>query len=230
MDLIKQLIEMVLHLDKHLGELVNYFGLWTYFVLFLIIFCETGLVITPFLPGDSLLFAIGALSASNQFNIVAIVIVLTIAAIIGDTVNYHIGKYIGPKVFHKDNVRFLNKKHLIKTHEFYERHGGKTIIIARFMPIIRTFAPFVAGMGSMSYARFIVYNIVGGVLWVTLLVFAGYFFGNIPIVKKNFTLVIMAIIFISILPGFIAYWNEKMSARKAARAKAVSVQTPEINN
>ena len=230
MDLIKQLIEMVLHLDKHLGELVNYFGLWTYFVLFLIIFCETGLVITPFLPGDSLLFAIGALSASNQFNILAIVIVLTIAAIIGDTVNYHIGKYIGPKVFHKDNVRFLNKKHLIKTHEFYERHGGKTIIIARFMPIIRTFAPFVAGMGSMSYARFIVYNIVGGVLWVTLLVFAGYFFGNIPIVKKNFTLVIMAIIVISVLPGFIAYWNEKMSARKAARAKAVSVQTPEINN
>ena len=230
MDLIKQLIEMVLHLDKHLGELVNYFGLWTYFVLFLIIFCETGLVVTPFLPGDSLLFAIGALSASNQFNIVAIVIVLTIAAIIGDTVNYHIGKYIGPKVFHKDNVRFLNKKHLIKTHEFYERHGGKTIIIARFMPIIRTFAPFVAGMGSMSYARFIVYNIVGGVLWVTLLVFAGYFFGNIPIVKKNFTLVIMAIIFISILPGFIAYWNEKISVKKAARAKAVSVQNPEINN
>ncbi|MEI8245031.1 MAG: DedA family protein [Lentisphaerota bacterium] len=230
MDLIKQLIDMVLHLDKHLGELVNYFGLWTYFVLFLIIFCETGLVITPFLPGDSLLFAIGALSAGNQFNIVAIVIVLTIAAIIGDTVNYHIGKYIGPKVFHKDNVRFLNKKHLIKTHEFYERHGGKTIIIARFMPIIRTFAPFVAGMGSMSYARFIVYNIVGGVLWVTLLVFAGYFFGNIPIVKKNFTLVIMAIIFISILPGFIAYWNERMSAKKAAKGKAVSVKTPETNN
>lgn len=230
MDLIKQLIDMVLHLDKHLGELVNYFGLWTYFVLFLIIFCETGLVITPFLPGDSLLFAIGALSAGNQFNIVAIVIVLTIAAIIGDTVNYHIGKYIGPKVFHKDNVRFLNKKHLIKTHEFYERHGGKTIIIARFMPIIRTFAPFVAGMGSMSYARFIVYNIVGGVLWVTLLVFAGYFFGNIPIVKKNFTLVIMAIIFISILPGFIAYWNERMSAKKATKGKAVSVKTPETNN
>jgi len=230
MDLIKQLIEMVLHLDKHLGELVNYFGLWTYFILFIIIFCETGLVITPFLPGDSLLFAIGALSASNQFNVVAIAIVLTIAAIIGDTVNYHIGKYIGPKVFHKDNVRFLNKKHLIKTHEFYERHGGKTIIIARFMPIIRTFAPFVAGMGSMSYARFIVYNIVGGVLWVMLLVFAGYFFGNIPIVKKNFTLVIMAIIFISILPGIIAYWNERMSSKKAARAKVVSEQTPEVDN
>ncbi|MFA6102748.1 MAG: DedA family protein [Victivallaceae bacterium] len=230
MDLIKQLIEMVLHLDKHLGELVNYFGLWTYFILFIIIFCETGLVITPFLPGDSLLFAIGALSASNQFNVVAIAIVLTIAAIIGDTVNYHIGKYIGPKVFHKDNVRFLNKKHLIKTHEFYERHGGKTIIIARFMPIIRTFAPFVAGMGSMSYARFIVYNVVGGVLWVMLLVFAGYFFGNIPIVKKNFTLVIMAIIFISILPGIIAYWNERMSSKKAARAKAVSEQTPEVDN
>ena len=139
---------------------------------------------------------------------------LIIAAIIGDTVNYHLGKYLGPKVFHKDNVRFLNKKHLIKTHEFYERHGGKTIIIARFLPIIRTFAPFVAGMGSMSYARFIVYNIVGGVLWVVLLVFAGYFFGNIPIVKKNFTLVIMAIIVISVLPGVIAYWNERRSASK----------------
>ena len=221
---------MALHLDKHLGELVSYFGLWTYFVLFLIIFCETGLVITPFLPGDSLLFAIGALSAGNQFNIVAIVIVLTLAAIIGDTVNYHIGKYIGPKVFHKDNVRFLNKKHLIKTHEFYERHGGKTIIIARFMPIIRTFAPFVAGMGSMSYARFIAYNIVGGVMWVALLVFAGYFFGNIPVVKKNFTLVILAIIFISVLPGFIAYWNEKISAKKAAKAKALPAETPETNN
>ena len=230
MDLIKQLIDMALHLDKHLGELVSYFGLWTYFVLFLIIFCETGLVITPFLPGDSLLFAIGALSAGNQFNIVAIVIVLTLAAIIGDTVNYHIGKYIGPKVFHKDNVRFLNKKHLIKTHEFYERHGGKTIIIARFMPIIRTFAPFVAGMGSMSYARFIAYNIVGGIMWVALLVFAGYFFGNIPVVKKNFTLVILAIIFISVLPGFIAYWNEKISAKKAAKAKALTAETPETNN
>ena len=230
MDLIKTLIDMVLHLDKHLVALANDCGMWTYFILFVIIFCETGLVVTPFLPGDSLLFAIGALSASGGLNIAAICTVLIIAAIIGDTVNYHIGKYIGPKVFHRDDVRFLNKKHLIKTHEFYERHGGKTIIIARFLPIIRTFAPFVAGMGSMSYARFIVYNVVGGVLWVTLLVFAGYFFGNIPIVKKNFTLVIMAIIVISVLPGFIAYWNEKNSARKAARAKAVSVQTPEINN
>jgi membrane-associated protein len=201
MDLIKQLIEMVLHLDKHLVMLANDFGIWTYLILFMIIFCETGLVVTPFLPGDSLLFAIGALSASGGLNIAVICTVLIIAAIIGDTVNYHIGKYIGPKVFHKDNVRFLNKKHLIKTHEFYERHGGKTIIIARFLPIIRTFAPFVAGMGSMSYARFIVYNIVGGVMWVMLLVFAGYFFGNIPIVKKNFTLVIMAIIVISVLPG-----------------------------
>ncbi len=230
MDLIKQLIEMVLHLDKHLVALANDFGIWTYLILFMIIFCETGLVVTPFLPGDSLLFAIGALSAGGGLNIMAIFTVLVIAAILGDTVNYHIGKYIGPKVFHRDDVRFLNKKHLIKTHEFYERHGGKTIIIARFLPIIRTFAPFVAGMGSMSYARFIVYNIVGGVLWVMLLVFAGYFFGNIPIVKKNFTLVIMAIIFISILPGIIAYWNERMSSKKAARAKVVSEQTPEVDN
>jgi membrane-associated protein len=214
MDLIKELIDMVLHLDKHLVALANDCGIWTYLILFMIIFCETGLVVTPFLPGDSLLFAIGALSASGGLNIWTICIVLIIAAIIGDTVNYHLGKYLGPKVFHKDNVRFLNKKHLIKTHEFYERHGGKTIIIARFLPIIRTFAPFVAGMGSMSYARFIVYNIVGGVLWVVLLVFAGYFFGNIPIVKKNFTLVIMAIIVISVLPGVIAYWNERRSASK----------------
>jgi membrane-associated protein len=215
MDLIKQLIDMVLHLDKHLVMLANDCGIWTYFILFMIIFCETGLVITPFLPGDSLLFAIGALSAGGGLNIAAICTVLIVAAIIGDTVNYHIGKYLGPKIFNRDNVRFLNKKHLIKTHEFYERHGGKTIIIARFLPIIRTFAPFVAGMGSMSYPRFIVYNIVGGILWVVLLVFAGYFFGNIPIVKKNFTLVIMAIIVISVLPGVIAYWNEKRATSKS---------------
>jgi membrane-associated protein len=232
MDLIKHFIDMVLHLDKYLVALANDFGVWTYFILFVIIFCETGLVVTPFLPGDSLLFAIGALSAIGGLNIWVITILLIIAAILGDTINYHIGKYIGPKVFHKENVRFLNKKHLIKTHEFYERHGGKTIIIARFVPIIRTFAPFVAGMGSMSYARFIVYNVVGGVLWVVLLVFAGYFFGNIPIVKKNFTLVIFAIIFISILPGVIAYLNEKISARKnAAKLKAASVQEDtEANN
>lgn len=232
MDLIKHFIDMVLHLDKYLVTLANDFGVWTYFILFVIIFCETGLVVTPFLPGDSLLFAIGALSAIGGLNIVLITVLLIIAAIIGDTVNYHIGKYIGPKVFHKENVRFLNKKHLIKTHEFYERHGGKTIIIARFVPIIRTFAPFVAGMGSMSYARFIVYNVVGGVLWVVLLVFAGYFFGNIPIVKKNFTLVIFAIIFISILPGVIAYLNEKISAKKNAdKLKVASVQeNPEANN
>ena len=232
MDLIKHFIDMVLHLDKYLVALANDFGVWTYFILFVIIFCETGLVVTPFLPGDSLLFAIGALSAIGGLNIWVITILLIIAAILGDTINYHIGKYIGPKVFHKENVRFLNKKHLIKTHEFYERHGGKTIIIARFVPIIRTFAPFVAGMGSMSYARFIVYNVVGGVLWVVLLVFAGYFFGNIPIVKKNFTLVIFAIIFISILPGIIAYLNEKISARKnAEKLKAASVrEEPEANN
>jgi membrane-associated protein len=231
MDLIKQLTEMILHLDRHLVMLANDCGVWTYFILFMIIFCETGLVVTPFLPGDSLLFAIGALSASGGLNITAICAVLIIAAIIGDTVNYHIGKYIGPKVFHRDDVRFLNKKHLIKTHEFYERHGGKTIIIARFLPIIRTFAPFVAGMGSMSYARFIAYNVIGGAMWVMLLVFAGYFFGNIPIVKQNFALVIMAIIVISILPGVIAYWNERMSAsKKAGKSKAVSGQTPETNN
>jgi membrane-associated protein len=214
MEYIMQFVDMMLHLDKHLIELVKQYESWTYLILFMIIFCETGLVITPFLPGDSLLFVIGALTASGELNFWLIVTILMIAAIIGDTVNYHIGKYIGPKIFYKENVMFLNKKHLERTHAFYEKHGGKTIIIARFMPIIRTFAPFVAGMGSMTYVKFIIYNIAGAVLWVLSLVAAGHYFGNIPIVKKNFTLVIMAIIFISILPGIIAWLQNYLQERK----------------
>ena len=200
MEFFRNLVDLFLHLDKHLGEITQNYGIWTYIILFMIIFCETGLVVTPFLPGDSLLFAAGTFAARGDLNVLILFLTLCVAAIIGDTVNYWIGHYVGPKVFHKENVRFLNKKHLERTHEFYEKYGGKTIIIARFIPIIRTFAPFVAGIGSMSYWRFITYNIVGGVLWVAICVFGGYFFGNLEIVKRNFSLVVIAIVFISVLP------------------------------
>ncbi|OLN27998.1 DedA family protein [Desulfosporosinus metallidurans] len=209
MDLIMNLFDFVMNLDKNLTELAKDYGIWTYLVLFVIVFCETGLVVTPFLPGDSMIFVIGALSASGELNLAAITIVLVLAAILGDTVNYHIGKRIGPKIFHKENVRFLKKEYLMRTHEFYETHGGKTIIIARFIPIIRTFAPFVAGMGRMTYWRFISYNIIGAVIWVALFIAGGYFFGNIPTVKENFTLVIFAIIVISLLPGVATFINNK---------------------
>lgn len=205
MDLIKQLIDLILHLDQHLVELVTRFGTWSYAILFLIIFCETGLVITPFLPGDSLLFAIGALSASGALDPLVLTILLSIAAILGDTVNYWVGYKIGPKVFHGEGSRFLNPRHLERTHAFYEKYGGKTIIFARFIPIVRTFAPFVAGIGRMTYSRFLLYNVVGGIAWITIFVYAGYFFGNIPVVKRNFTLVILAIILISLTPAVIEY-------------------------
>ena len=209
MDWIKQVIDFVLNIDEHLARLVPEYGGWIYAILFLIIFCETGLVVTPILPGDSLLFAIGALTAvPDGLSLPLILFLLTTAAILGDTVNYWIGHFIGPRVF-KSESRFLNRKHLEKTHEFYERYGGKTIIIARFVPIVRTFAPFVAGVGSMTYGKFMSYNIFGGLLWVVSMTMAGYFFGNLPIVRKNFELVILMIIFISILPGIIEYFREK---------------------
>jgi membrane-associated protein len=209
MEIVSQFIDVLLHLDKHLGALIQNYGGWTYAILFLIVFCETGLVITPILPGDSLLFAAGAFAAVGVLNPWVLCILLAIAAILGDALNYTIGARIGPKIFRKENVRFLNKEYLVRTHEFYEKHGGKTIIIARFMPIIRTFAPFVAGIGKMTYAHFALYNITGAVLWVCCFVLGGYYFGNIPVVKRNFTLVIFAIIFISILPGIIAFLNER---------------------
>lgn len=216
MEVIKQSIDFIINLDMHLVEIIKNVGGMTYLLLFVILFCETGFVIVPFLPGDSLLFVIGALSASGAINLWLITIVLIIAAIIGDTVNYYIGKYLGPKIFKKKNVRFLNSKHLERAHEFYEKYGGKTIIIARFIPIIRTFAPFVAGMGSMPYGKFTLYNIVGGVSWVVICIFSGYFFGNIPVVKGNFTLVTIAIICISILPGIIAWIiNRRRLARNS---------------
>jgi len=217
MDIVMYAWEMMLHLDKHLVELANNWGMWTYLILFLIIFCETGLVVTPFLPGDSLLFVIGSLAATGQLHIAGIALLLLAAAILGDTVNYHIGYFFGPKAFNAKHNRFFKREHLLMTHQFYERHGGKTIIIARFIPIIRTFAPFVAGMGSMSYRRFICYNVVGAALWVVTVIGAGYFFGNIPLVKKNFTLVIMAIIVLSILPGVISFLKVKLDNRRTAK-------------
>jgi membrane-associated protein len=201
MELIKHFIDIILHLDKHLIGLVQQYGTLSYGILFAIIFCETGLVITPFLPGDSLLFAVGALSASGGFNPFLIFATLAAAAILGDSTNYWIGYFIGPKVFASENSLLLNRKHLERTNAFYAKYGGKTVIIARFIPIVRTFAPFVAGIGRMSYPKFLFFSVFGTILWIGLFVTAGYWFGNIPIVKRNFTLVVFAIILISILPA-----------------------------
>lgn len=199
MEFLRSVVDLFLHLDEHLSQVISQYGVWTHLILFLIVFCETGLVITPFLPGDSLLFAAGTFAALGSLDLWLIVVLLITAAIIGDTVNYWVGAYIGPRAFRGD-VRFLRREYLDRTHAFYEKHGGKTIILARFIPIIRTFAPFVAGVGAMSYPKFITYNVVGAVLWVGIFVLGGYFFGTIPVVQKNFTLVIMAIILISVMP------------------------------
>jgi membrane-associated protein len=199
MDWITFFWDVFIHLDKHLGEVIRDYGTWTYLILFCIIFCETGLVVTPFLPGDSLLFAAGALAHRGELNPVWLFVVLSAAAIAGDTVNYWIGAIIGPRAF-SGKVRFMKKEHLERTHRFYEKYGGKTIIIARFVPIVRTFAPFVAGIGAMNYARFIVYNIVGGVAWVGLFVFMGYWLADIEPFKSHFSLVVVVIILISVMP------------------------------
>jgi membrane-associated protein len=199
MDLLRSVIDLFLHLDQHLSRVIADYGVWTHLILFLIVFAETGLVVTPFLPGDSLLFAAGTFAAMGSLDLWLVVVLLIAAAILGDTVNYWVGAWVGPKAF-SGNIRFLRKDYLDRTHAFYEKHGGKTVILARFVPIIRTFAPFVAGVGAMSYPKFITYNVVGAVLWVGLFVPAGYFFGNIPAVRKNFTLVILAIIALSVLP------------------------------
>ena len=209
MEMLNYFIDLLIHLDKHLQVVIQQYGGWTYLILFLIIFCETGLVVTPILPGDSLLFAAGTFAAGGALDPWILFLLLAVAAVLGDTVNYWIGHAVGPRVFHQEKVRFLKKEYLVRTHEFYERHGGKTIIIARFIPIIRTFAPFVAGIGSMSYGRFIAYNVIGGVAWIAGFVFGGYLFGNIPLVKKNFSLVILAIIIISILPGVIEFFRQR---------------------
>ena len=209
MELIKALVEILMHLDTHLDLVIRSYGVWTYGILFLIIFLETGFVVTPFLPGDSLLFAGGTFAALGSLDAKWLVVFLSIAAIAGDTANYWIGHAVGPKVFTKEKSRFLNKEYLYRTHRFYEKYGGKTIILARFIPIIRTFAPFVAGIGSMTYRHFIMYNVSGGIAWVVMFVLGGYLFGNIPVVKQNFSLVIFAIIFLSILPGIIEFLRHR---------------------
>jgi len=214
MEYITLILDIVLHVDRYLNTIIQFFGVWSYVVLFVIIFCETGLVVTPFLPGDSLLFAAGAVAALGAFDPLWLIVTLSAAAILGDTVNYWAGYFIGPKIFHKENVRFLNKRHLDRTHGFYERHGGKTIIIARFMPIIRTFAPFVAGIGKMSYWRFVSFNVVGGIAWPALFILLGYYFGNMPVVKEYFSLVIVAIVIISVIPIIIEFVRMRMAAKK----------------
>jgi membrane-associated protein len=199
MDWLRGFVDIFLHLDQHLSQTISQYGVWTHLILFLIVFCETGLVITPFLPGDSLLFAAGTFAALGALDLWLVVILLIVAAIVGDTVNYWVGAYVGPRAFRGD-IRFLRKDYLDRTHAFYEKHGGKTIILARFIPIIRTFAPFVAGVGAMTYPKFITYNVLGAVLWVGIFVLGGYFFGNIPVVRENFTIVILVIIAISVMP------------------------------
>ncbi len=212
-DLVNLAIEWILHLDKHLETLTQNYGSWTYLILFLVVFCETGLVVTPFLPGDSLLFAAGAIASLGSLDVGLLWLLLVVAAVAGDTVNYHIGYFLGPKVLRGESSRFFNRKHLDRTHRFFEKYGGSTIIIARFVPFVRTFAPFVAGVGAMSYRRFLAYNVIGGLAWVTGFVFAGYWFGNLPWVKEHFASVLLMIIFISLLPGVLEYFRQRQADR-----------------
>lgn len=218
MELIEYFIDVVLHLDQHLGEVIKQYGTWTYLILFVIVFCETGLVVTPFLPGDSLLFAAGTLAGLGALNPAVLVVLLCAAGIIGDTVNYWIGAYIGPRAF-TGEIRFLKKEYLDRTHRFYEKHGGKTIVLARFIPILRTFAPFVAGIGAMNYGRFIAYNVFGAVAWVNIFVLLGYFFGSIPVVQRHFSLVVAAIVLVSVLPLLYEVARGWLEKRRAAMAR-----------
>ena len=212
MEIISWLVDFVLHLDEHLTALVQTYGVWAYAILFMIIFLETGVVVTPFLPGDSLLFVAGTIAAVGELNVHGLAALLVVAAILGDSLNYSIGRYLGPKVFHYEDSRFLKRAYLDYTRAFFERHGGKTIIIARFVPIVRTYAPFVAGIGALAYRRFLFFNVVGALLWVVLLTYAGYFFGNLPIVRDNLTAAIMVIILLSIMPGIFEYWRHRRRA------------------
>jgi len=214
MDLLHQLADLFLHLDTHLQEVIQTYGTWTYLLLFVIVFCETGLVVTPILPGDSLLFAAGTFAGMGALSFQSLWVLLVVAAVLGDAVNYGIGAYMGPKVFTQEGGRFLKREYLERTHAFYEKYGGKTIIIARFVPIVRTFAPFVAGVGSMTYARFATFNVAGAVLWVTACLAAGYAFGNVPFVREHFTLVVLGIVFVSILPGIFEYLRHRRDAAR----------------
>jgi membrane-associated protein len=218
MQILKGLLDFVLHLDKHLSPIIHEYGAWTYLLLFAIVFCETGLVVTPFLPGDSLLFAAGAFAANGSLSVWALAAALIAAAILGDTANYWIGHFLGHRLLNAKR-RLIKPEHIAYTHEFFEKYGGKTVIIARFVPIVRTFAPFVAGLGSMSYGRFMSYNVIGGTAWVLLCTYAGYWFGNLPFVQKNFSLVVLMIIFLSLLP---AVWEVLQARRRARRPPAVA--------
>lgn len=213
MEFLSQLLDYFLHLDKHLSVLIQDYGLWTYLILFTIIFLETGIIITPLLPGDSLLFAAGTFAAVGALKVGWLFVILSAAAVLGDTVNYWIGYLTGPKIFQKGRSRFFKKEYLERTHQFYEKYGGETIIIARFIPIIRKFAPFVAGIGRMTYWKFLYYNVIGGVGWVAIFVFGGYFFGNIPFVKRNFSFIILAIIVISLVPAVFEYIRHRRRTR-----------------
>ena len=208
MEMIRNAIDFFLHLDKHLAEIISQYGTWTYAILAAIVFCETGLVVLPLLPGDSLLFAAGAFAALGSLDPWVLFLLLATMAIAGDTVNYWVGAWVGPRAF-TGEFRWLKRGHMDRTHAFFERHGGKTIILARFVPIVRTFAPFIAGVGTMSYPRFLAYNVIGGVVWVGLFVWAGYFFGNLPVVRDNFSIVILAIIGISVLPMLVGILQER---------------------
>jgi membrane-associated protein len=212
MEFLKGLLDFVLHLDKHLSPIIQEYGAWTYLLLFLIVFCETGLVVTPFLPGDSLLFAAGAFAASGSLSIWVLIAILFVAAVLGDTVNYWVGHFLGHRLLNAKR-RLIKPEHLAYTHEFYEKYGGKTIIIARFVPIVRTVAPFVAGLGTMSYGRFMSYNIIGGAAWVLICTLAGYLFGNLKFVQENFSLVVLMIIVLSLLPAVWEVWRARSRSR-----------------
>ncbi len=224
MEIIVQFFDVLLHLDKYIDVLIREYGTWTYLIFFIIVFCETGLVVTPILPGDSLLFVAGTFAALGSLHLTWLLVLLTAAAILGDTINYWIGNYIGPRVFHMPHSRFFKKEYLDRTHEFYEKYGPITIVIGRFVPIIRTFAPFLAGVGSMTYPRFLTYNVMGGILWIFSFTLGGYFFGNLPFIKKNFSLVIVAIVVISVMPTILEYVRQRRHAKNHRPCVAASVK------
>jgi membrane-associated protein len=215
MEFLQRAIDFVLHIDKHLLEMVSAYGTWTYAILFAIVFCETGLVVTPFLPGDSLLFAAGALAGAGALKIGILLPLIVAAAVLGDNLNYFIGRTVGPRVFTEKHNRFFKREHLMRTHDFYERHGGKTLVLARFVPILRTFAPFVAGIGRMHYPRFLAFSIAGGVFWVSSFTLLGYFFGGLPVVQENFSIAVIAVILISVIPILTEVWKARRARTRA---------------
>ena len=223
MEIITNFIDLFIHLDDHINTVIQNYGYWTYLILFIIIFCETGLVVTPILPGDSLLFAIGALSVSGPLKPLYLMVLLSIAAILGDTVNYRIGKILAPKILANEKIPLIKREHIEKTHKFYEKYGPKTIILARFIPIIRTFAPFLAGVGTMSYSKFLTYNVIGGILWVVVGILSGYYFGNLPFVSENFSLVVLAIVVISLLPAVYEFWKHQVEKKSQTTRHKSSV-------